>query len=887
MFLLAKKKKIPSALLGSAIALSMLLFSCFAPCAFASEESEANAPSASDSAESYFEGELSLPESAADMLDSQDEQTGSFQGDDPVDIAGSDESVNEEQEPDDQSMPSSETVGVSADNEAETSEPASDDPLSENVVYRAHVQYIGWQDWVQDGEVAGTSGEARRMEAVEFLLEGPYDGEIFCQAHVQNIGWQRLEGTSAGDDPALAGTSGEALRMEAFKFTLAGEVSSWYDIVYRAHVQGIGWQDWVRNGEIAGTSGQSLRVEALQVKLVAKSGQTEESDGGPGIVYQTHVQYVGWQDQKASGEVAGTSGEGRRMEAAIIWLDNAALDGSLEYRAHVQYDGWQDWVSSGEMTGTSGKSLRMEALQIVLTGEIATLYDVVYRVHVQNVGWQPWVVNGAVAGTSGEALRVEALRVTLIAKGAYEIAEGAYLISCADDVGVLVSAADDEALATSSNCVDQSQKFYFREEEPGAYSIESMANGTFLTDNSGVIAQEAFENGNANQLWSVSWDAGAVLVNLATGNAFMIADNAVSSDTPDTGNANQHLAISDVRLIEDGIYIISLAIDPSEQIDGTKILDVKDASRRVDASVILFSANGGNNQKFEVVAVGDDVYRISGAVTKHVLEDVSRYNGIGCGVRMLKSTGANTQKWRAEYAGASSFSFVNLETGLVLSIRGGSQDAGAKVVTYSPEDAERKAFRLEKTKVVREIVILDVPVIYQYPDLPTGCESVALTEALNYYGFGLSKCTIADYYMPWSGSDFVYAFLGNPHSSAGNAIMAPGITITANSFLRDVGSDMRATNLTGISFSSLYEYLDRGVPVVVWNTIDCASPSGPYLSKDGYSLYYPSHAVTLAGYNPFDNTVYIADPISGWVERDADWFATVYNRLGKQAVIVE
>ena len=41
---------------------------------------------------------------------------------------------------------------------------------------------------------------------------------------------------------------------------------------------------------------------------------------------------------------------------------------------------------------------------------------------------------------------------------------------------------------------------------------------------------------------------------------------------------------------------------------------------------------------------------------------------------------------------------------------------------------------------------VDVPCYSQYPELPTGCESVALTNLLNYYGFGLGKTIIADYY---------------------------------------------------------------------------------------------------------------------------------------------
>ena len=56
---------------------------------------------------------------------------------------------------------------------------------------------------------------------------------------------------------------------------------------------------------------------------------------------------------------------------------------------------------------------------------------------------------------------------------------------------------------------------------------------------------------------------------------------------------------------------------------------------------------------------------------------------------------------------------------------------------------------------------VDVPCYSQYPELPTGCEWVALTNLLNYYGFGLGKTIIADYYLPkGSNGNFVTAFDG-------------------------------------------------------------------------------------------------------------------------------
>ena len=45
-------------------------------------------------------------------------------------------------------------------------------------------------------------------------------------------------------------------------------------VEYRAHVQGIGWQPWVRDGATAGTVGQSRRIEAIQIRLVPAATPT-------------------------------------------------------------------------------------------------------------------------------------------------------------------------------------------------------------------------------------------------------------------------------------------------------------------------------------------------------------------------------------------------------------------------------------------------------------------------------------------------------------------------------------------------------------------------------------------------------------------------------------
>lgn len=136
-------------------------------------------------------------------------------------------------------------------------------------------------------------------------------------------------------------------------------------VAYRAHVQNIGWQDWVRDGATAGTEGQGLRVEALQIRLTNSPIPTR-------LCYQAHVEILG--DQEPVCDVqeprdfmrryAGTTAQSLRVEAVKIWLEGAPPGVSLRYQAHVQNYGWQTEVGERQWAGTMSQSLRLEALRI-------------------------------------------------------------------------------------------------------------------------------------------------------------------------------------------------------------------------------------------------------------------------------------------------------------------------------------------------------------------------------------------------------------------------------------------------------------------------------------------------------------------------------------------
>ena len=191
-------------------------------------------------------------------------------------------------------------------------------------------------------------------------------------------------------------------------------------------------------------------------------------------------------------------------------------------------------------------------------------------------------------------------------------------------------------------------------------------------------------------------------------------------------------------------------------------------------------------------------------------------------------------------------------------------------------------------------VWVDVPCYSQYPELPTGCESVALTNLLNYYGFRLGKTIIADYYLPkGSGGNFVTAFDGNPRRSRGGLMgcVAPAITIAGNNYLRAAGSAKQAKDVSFSSIASIKNRVTCGQPVEMWNTEWGSWPGGRYATRwyngHSYGLWGGNHAVVLKGYDDEQGIVYLSDSINGNVTRSAPVFFGTWQRMDSQAVVIE
>ncbi len=228
---------------------------------------------------------------------------------------------------------------------------------------------------------------------------------------------------------------------------------------------------------------------------------------------------------------------------------------------------------------------------------------------------------------------------------------------------------------------------------------------------------------------------------------------------------------------------------------------------------------------------------------------------------------------------------------------------GTKMLDESLRVSEPTPPKKETNAPVVNVDRAYIPVknVMQKPELPNGCEIVSLTAVLNYYGYNVSKTAMADYYLPkqafsWKngkryGPDPYKAYAGNPRSaSSGWYSFAPPIVKAADNYMATQKNKMKAKDISGSSEKDILAYLNKGVPVVIWVTLDLSKPSTNghwYLSDSGkyYKAYTNLHAVVLKGYK--DGIVSVMNPLKGQVTHKQDEFFKSYEELGKHALVLE
>ncbi len=132
-----------------------------------------------------------------------------------------------------------------------------------------------------------------------------------------------------------------------------------------------------------------------------------------GLYYRTHVQDLGWLDPVHDGQVSGTTGYGKQVEA--LKIDTRKLPGvTLNVKAHIQDIGWKLYkdIRHDTVIGTVGKNKRIEAIEIEASG-LPAGKKLLYRTHSANVGWTGWIEAGFTTGSVGMKRAIEAIQIKI------------------------------------------------------------------------------------------------------------------------------------------------------------------------------------------------------------------------------------------------------------------------------------------------------------------------------------------------------------------------------------------------------------------------------------------------------------------------------------------
>ena len=590
-----------------------------------------------------------------------------------------------------------------------------------------------------------------------------------------------------------------------------------------------------------GTSGAGT-TQSVQDSGETPSGAVESAGTSSGI-----------KDGSGSGTVAQSGSTGAESGSVSVTPD------ASEPSAAPQADaaGADDPVKSSSSAQEETPEVSEEAEQ---EKELPHM-DVLYSAHVQNIGWMGEVSNGAEGGTDGRSLRMEALKIRLSGQADLHVHYQAHV----QNIGWMGEAADGAVTGTEGR------------------SLRMEALKLRLTGND-ADKYTIWYRVHAQNIGWMGW--------------------AKNGETAGTTGQSLRLEAIQIRILPN--------TEAAPANDGSTSVPAYDASVSIQAHVQNIGWMGwasgtagttGRSLRMEAVRIGLNGGSVSGGIEyrTHIQnigwESGWAANGSTSGTEgrslrleavQLRLTGDIANYYDVYYR-------AHIQNYGWLGWTCNGQSAGSSGCSYRME-ALQVQLRIKGSGApgstanafVKDQIRLNVPCVMQFPELPTGCESVALTNLLLYHGFRLGKTTIADNYLPY-GSNYAVSFVGNPHSVNGAGVYPPGIVIAANRYLAAKGSSLRAYDITGSSMEQLYSYLDQGYPVLVWSTTGMASPHVTGHQSYGgrtYPWFSQEHCVVLKGYNRRTNTVYVSDSISGDLGRNASRFTDLYNQIGRFAAVI-
>ncbi len=200
--------------------------------------------------------------------------------------------------------------------------------------------------------------------------------------------------------------------------------------------------------------------------------------------------------------------------------------------------------------------------------------------------------------------------------------------------------------------------------------------------------------------------------------------------------------------------------------------------------------------------------------------------------------------------------------------------------------------RMEFSNNDEKVILSNVPLIQQLPELDRGCEVTSLAMMLQYAGISVDKMKLAngikkvDFMDDGVRGNPNEGFVGNIYtfSESGYGVYHGPLFQLAKKYLPN-----QAVDLTGKSIEEMYKSVKAGQPVVMITNATFAPLDADEFTiwetnSGDVSITYNEHCVVLIGYDK--ESVYIRDPLDDSlnVKVPRENFEKAWMQMGSQAI---
>lgn len=216
--------------------------------------------------------------------------------------------------------------------------------------------------------------------------------------------------------------------------------------------------------------------------------------------------------------------------------------------------------------------------------------------------------------------------------------------------------------------------------------------------------------------------------------------------------------------------------------------------------------------------------------------------------------------------------------------------------TTTPKPETTTTTTTTKPELVQD-VSLDIEGVDGYITYPSGSGITAVATVLKYYGIDASVidlCNCADVYgdiiirdgytpSPWE------KIVVSP-GTYDSVYYAPPIVNMANKYLTNIGSDKRANDVSGTSLEELLEYIENGIPVIIWatETEKPAEDGASWIADNGEEIVCKKGMTVFVMKGYTNENIQLIYHSSGLViEYSHDLVNDMYQSVYSQAIIIE